>query len=194
MNKLKGTRQMTLFTLFLGLGVAIYLNWQYAKSGADLAVETSASAQYTQAEEFVQGTTSGDKNYGDAQLVSAVAASAGQKYFDQARLDRSRTRDEALDKLQKTLKNAKISTEEKAAATQQLTDTIAAMTTEADIENLVKAKGFTDCVAYIGDGNITVTVYCPGGSLTSAQVAQIRDIVLGKAEVTAQNLNIIEVK
>ena len=33
-----------------------------------------------------------------------------------------------------------------------------------------------------------------GDALTAAQVAQIRDIVLSKSNVTAQNITIVEVK
>ena len=74
---------------------------------------------------------------------------SNDKYFEQARLTRSKTRDEALDTMQQALKNAELSETEKTAVTQTLTNTINSITVESDIENMVKAKGFADCVAFI---------------------------------------------
>ena len=90
-----------------------------------------------------------DKNYGEAQLVSAGTAS-GDEYFEQARLTRTKTRDEALDTLQKTLQDTHLSDGEKEQLTQDLTKVISDITLESEIENLVKAKGFADCVAFFG--------------------------------------------
>lgn len=197
MKTFKSKRQLTLLTLVVALGVAVYLNWQYAKNGDGLNLPTEApvDASTTQAEEFTANTDAQevDKNYGDAQLVSAKADS-GEEYFEQARLTRTKTRDEALDTLQKTLKSAKISDEEKAAATEKLTDAVSNMTAESDIENLVKAKGFVDCVTFINDGKANVAVMTKSDQLSASEVAQIRDIVLSKSGVEAQNITIVEVK
>lgn len=195
MKKLKNTRQLTLLTLCVALGVAVYLNWQYAKTDIGLSTQASTgNVVATQAQDFI-GTAqdAGNKNYGDAQLVNA-GTSTTQQYFDQARLERSKVRDEALDTLQKTLRSAKLTEAEKTAATEGLTQTIANMTTESDIENLIRAKGFVDCVAFISDGRITVTVMPAGAQLTASEVAQIRDIVINKANIDAQNISIVEVK
>ncbi len=197
MKKIKSTRQLTLFTLCVALGVAVYLNWQYAKTDLGLSTQTGVGVaetqvQPTQAEEFVQTTEGANKNYGDAQLVAATVSS--QAYFDQVRLNRSKVRDAALDAIQKTLRSAKITDAEKTAATASLTETISNMTLENDIENIIKAKGFIDCIAFIDNGKITVTVMSPSGQLTSAEVTQIRDIVINKAGIDAQNINIVEVK
>ena len=51
--------------------------------------------------------------------------------------------------MQQALKNAELSETEKTAVTQTLTNTINSITVESDIENMVKAKGFADCVAFI---------------------------------------------
>jgi len=80
------------------------------------------------------------------------------KYFEQARLTRSKTRDEALDTMQQALKNAELSETEKTAVTQTLTNTINSITVESDIENMVKAKGFADCVAFIEGEKINLAV------------------------------------
>ncbi len=207
MKSAKSRRQLTLLSLVLALGVAVYLNWEYAKSDAGLTLADTAPVSVSAMEPVatdtlepqdlaVQGesvTPAPDKNYGDAQLVSA-GESSGEKYFEQARLTRSKTRDEALDKLQKALKNAKLTAEEKKAATESLTIAIESMTKEADIENMIKAKGFVDCVCFIDGEKINVAVKTGGGALGKSEVAQIRDIVLGKMETAAKNITIVEVK
>ena len=207
MKSAKSRRQLTLLSLVLALGVAVYLNWEYAKSDAGLTLADTAPVSVSAMEPVAtdtlepqdlagQGesvTPAPDKNYGDAQLVSA-GESSGEKYFEQARLTRSKTRDEALDKLQKALKNAKLTAEEKKAATESLTIAIESMTKEADIENMIKAKGFVDCVCFIDGEKINVAVKTGGGALGKSEVAQIRDIVLGKMETAAKNITIVEVK
>ena len=116
MKSAKSKRQFTLLTLVVALGVAVYLNWEYAKTDAPFALQDPGAVSANAAVETVtDGTTSGvldalpvqealpDKNYGDAQLVSANETS-NDKYFEQARLTRSKTRDEALDTMQQALK------------------------------------------------------------------------------------------
>ena len=58
----------------------------------------------------------------------------------------------------------------------------------------IKAKGFADCLCFLQSGRADLTVMTSGDALTAAQVAQIRDIVLSKSEVTAQNITVVEVK
>ena len=199
MRSKKLNQKMTLLTLVVALGVAVYLNWEYAKS-TDLALDAAeanspvtTTGVVTDALAVDGDVETGDKNYGEAQLVS-VGEPTGKEFFEQARLDRTKTRDEALDTLQKSLKSAKFSDEEKDALTAQLTAAIDSITAESDIETLVKAKGFVDCVAFINGDAVDVTVMTTSDGLTKEEVAQIRDIVLSKCQVTAQNITIVEVK
>ena len=186
MKSAKSKRQFTLLTLVVALGVAVYLNWEYAKTDAPFALQDPGAVSANAAVETVtDGTTSGvldalpvqealpDKNYGDAQLVSANETS-NDKYFEQARLTRSKTRDEALDTMQQALKNAELSETEKTAVTQTLTNTINSITVESDIENMVKAKGFADCVAFIEGEKINLAVKTGSEGLDKSEVAQLR--------------------
>lgn len=198
MRSKKLNQKMTLLTLVVALGVAVYLNWEHAKS-TDLALDAAeanapvATGVVTDALAVDGEVETGDKNYGEAQLVS-VGEPTGEEFFEQARLTRTKSRDEALDTLQKSLKSAKLSDEEKEKLTAELTAAIDHITAESDIENLVKAKGFVDCVAFIDGDAVDVTVMTTSDGLTREEVAQIRDIVLSKCQVTAQNITIVEVK
>ena len=132
--KLK-SRGTTAAVLTLALGAAVYLNWSFSRgappsllvsdTAAD-AVETAAAAPVTDplAVEAAAGAEDAeaaavddaDKNYGEAQLVS-VNQDSGTEFFESARLTRSKARDEALDTLKKSLKDAGLTKEEKDALT-----------------------------------------------------------------------------
>lgn len=202
----KHTRRVTAITLAAALVVAVYLNWQYARTDVSLqedAVTVSAAAE-TQAEPAAEVVTDGlmteaeavssaGKNYGEAQLVS-VANDSGAKFFEEARLKRQKAHDAALDTIQKTLKSSSLSAEEKKTYAQELTGNLEDLHAENEIETLVKAKGFADCLCFLQSGRADLTVMTAGDALTAAQVAQIRDIVLSKSSVTAQNITVVEVK
>lgn len=202
----KNTRKATAITLAAALVIAVYLNWQYARTGviesgetlevsaASISEEAAASAPIidglmTEAE----AVSGANKNYGEAQLVS-VANDSGSKFFEEARLKRTKAHDEAMDAVQKALKSSSLSAEEKKSYTQQLTGNLEDLNAENEIETLVRAKGFADCLCFLQSGRADLTVMTSGDALTAAQVAQIRDIVLSKSSVTAQNITVVEVK
>lgn len=136
----------------------------------------------------------GDKNYGEAQLVS-VSEDTGTEFFESARLTREKSRDEALDTIEKTLKNASLSDEEKQQATETLQAQVTNIELEAELETLIRAKGFVDCVVMLGDGTANVTVMTENDALTASEVTQIRDVILARCQnVKAQDITVVEVK
>ena len=203
MKRMITRKKLTLLSLVVALGVAVYLNWEYSKpttsaygftvdSSTQSTVQTAAETEEQVAVDGEEQPTA-DKNYGEAQLVS-LSSEEVSKYFDEARLSRSQTRDEALDTLQKSLKNAKLSDEEKKELTEQLSVIITSIAAEGEIESMMKAKGFIDCVAFLDGDKANITVKTKNDELTKSEVAQIRDIVMSKSDVTAQNITIVEVK
>ena len=199
MKSAKSKRQLTILTLILALGVAVYLNWEYAKTDSSFVLPTQTQAEEdallanAQAEDAPVMEALPDKNYGEAQLVS-VSENSSDQYFETARLTRTKTRDEALDKLQQSLKATGLTEEEKAQLKDTLSSTICNISLESDIENLVKAKGFADCVVFIDGENVDLAVKTGPEGLSKNEVAQLRDIILGKVQTSAQNISIVEVK
>ena len=215
-------RYATLAALTLALGGAVFLNWSFAgrtpQAGTpEAVVQTSAeadedtvqpaaqavfdplesepqtAAQADAAEEMESGGQAG-KNYGEAQLVS-VSKDSGTEFFEQARLNRSKARDEALDAIKKTLKSADLSESEKDSITQKLQNQISSITVESSIESLIKSKGFADCVVSIGEGRADITVMTENDALTADEVTRIRDAVLGKCKgLSAQDITVVEVR
>lgn len=213
-------RGMTMLALTAALGAAVYLNWSFSQqtpqtvSSAEGADAVSVSAEADEAAQAVQGDAgeavavydpltaeeqetsqeTADKNYGEAQLVS-VNEDSGEEFFESARLSREKSRDEALDTIEKTLKNSALSDSEK----QQMTDTLKAqitnIETESELETLIKAKGFVDCVVMLDSDAASVTVMTENDALSAEEVTKIRDVILSKcSEIKAQNITVVEVK
>ena len=63
---------------------------------------------------------------------------------------------------------------------------------EAQIENLVTAKGYADCVAFISDGSVSVVVSATEEGLTDADVARITEIVTDETGLEASAITIIQ--
>ena len=174
--------------------IAVYLNWQYARSDVPTELPDNAAMVAAEAEDVpvqaqtvldelpteAEAVSSANKNYGEAQLVS-VASDSGAKFFEQARLKRQKAHDEAMDSIKKTMKFSSLSAEEKKEYTAQMTANLENLNAENEIETLIKAKGFADCLCFLQSGRADLTVMTSGEPLTAAQVAQIRDVVLNKA-------------
>ena len=79
-------------------------------------------------------------------------------------------------------------TETLSDAQKQKLELVNAMETELTVENLVRAKGFSDVIVSIHKGNISVVVGAE--SLNDEQVAQILDIVLRETGKSAENVKI----
>lgn len=203
----RNTRRATAVTLAAALVIAVYLNWQYARSDVPTELPDNAAMVAAEAENVpvqtqtvldelpteAEAVSSANKNYGEAQLVS-VASDSGAKFFEQARLKRQKAHDESMDSIKKTMKSSSLSAEEKKEYTAQMTANLEDLNAENEIETLIKAKGFADCLCFLQSGRADLTVMTSGEPLTAAQVAQIRDVVLNKSAVTAQNITVVEVK
>ncbi len=214
-------RGMTMLALTAALGAAVYLNWSFsqqtpqtisaddtAQDAVSVSAEADAETQAVQgeaedtvavydpltAEDETVSQETADKNYGEAQLVS-VSEDTGDEFFESARLSREKSRDEALDTIEKTLKNSSLSDEEKQTMTDTLKAQITNIETESELETLIKAKGFVDCVVMLDGTSANVTVMTENDALTAAEVTKIRDIILSKCgEIKAQDITVVEVK
>lgn len=194
--------RLTAAALALALGGAVYLNYSFSQAVPE-TVSTAASAQTTALEEESlavldpltgQEVTETGKNYGEAQLVS-VSRDSGTEFFEAARLARTKARDEALDALKKSLKNAQLTDEEKTALTEQLNAQVNNITVESALETLIKAKGFADCVVMLDGDKVNVTVMTENDALTADEVTRIRDVVLSQLKgCKAQDVIVVEVK
>lgn len=209
------SRKATAAVMVLALGAAVYLNWSFAREAPQnltvaqtngTAVETAAAAEtavVTDPLESAVETSAADssveeqatnKNYGEAQMVS-VSQDSGTEFFEEARLSRSKSRDEALEALNEALKDTSVSEEEKKELTNKLSTQVNNITLETKLETLIKSKGFADCVVNLEGERANVTVMTESDALTAEEVAQIRDALMSQCTgLQAQNITIVEVK
>lgn len=193
-------RNAVVAAIALFVCAAVYLNWNYGKEEANVGKTLGQSTMVggkTQ-DPLLNGDSStvSDADAGDASTAGDAQPSGetGSAYFATARLNRQQARDSALSLLQ----DAAAREDADDAVKNQLNDNIQTMAnytvTEAQIENLVVAKGYTDCVAFIGEDTLSLAVSAPEGGLTEADTAKIVDVVNQTAGFTADQIKIIEVE
>lgn len=185
-------RNIVAATVLLFVCGAVYLNWKYASSVADPAADQSGKVlgQST----LVNGDNGGEtETEGENINTEDDSASTSGDYFATARLTRQQARDNAIALLREAAESENADKEvvnEAAAAIQVLAGYAVA---EAQIENLVTAKGYPQCVAFMGDSSISVVVSPTGEEgLEAADVARITDIVLNETDYTAGQITILE--
>jgi len=175
-----GKKQIIMTCLTLMLAVAVYINYAAAPP---LDTESSSS---------ILEDRSDDIRYGETEFVNAEASSMAGDYFAQARLDKMRDRDEAVQTLQTMIGGGDVTEDEALVNALDAVQVSKLIESEGTIESLVKAQGFQDCVAYLDGENAKVVVKTEG--LDKAQAASIKEIILGETSVEAENIRIFEVK
>jgi len=161
-------------SLFLCL--AVYLNWSYQKGlDGELPVLNGDSREMS-------------KTLGEAKLVDNQNPDADGNLIDISSND-----DFFYDALE-ILKIAAQSDNEasKTMANEKIAALAANAVAEVKIENLVKAKGFAECVAFISDEGVSVVVAPGDEGLDSTAVARIKDIVVSETSVTSDLIKVLE--
>ena len=160
----------------------IYVNWLYT--------DEQASADLTD-------TLNPDKLLSADMLVMADDTLMSQSdtsitdYFAAVRLSRQEARDSAVSLLQEAM--AYNNDAEYVQTNSQLEQIVQTALCEAQIESLVIAKGYTDCVAYMNENGISVAVASPEGGLQQTDVAVIADIVISQSGITMEEIRVVEV-
>lgn len=158
----------------------IYVNWIYT--------EEQGAVELTQ-------TLDEEKVLSEDMLVMAETVSLGETgdtasdYFAAVRLSRQEARDSAVSLLQEAMAYA----DEGSGSEVKLETIVETALCEAQIESLVIAKGYTDCVAYIADEGISVAVAAPEGGLQQEDVAVIADIVINQSDYDLTQIRVVEV-
>lgn len=207
-------RNAVVAAIVLFVCVAVYLNWSYSQDGVAAGGPLSSVGKTLGEAALVNsdkgedaGVQSGQE--GNAAALAAQDAQLGtdgavqpedtppaedtsSSYFSNARLTRQQARDSAISILQSTMDDEAAEQTIRDQAAASITTMASATVAEAQIENLVTAKGYSDCVAFIGEDGVSVVVSAREGGLTETDVARITDIVLGETEFTVGQITIIE--
>ena len=157
---------------------AIFLNGRYAEK-AEKPAKVLGQAQQV------------DAAADDAAEVSGEAG--GKDYFASARLTRQQSRDSALSLLKEASENEDVDAETANEAAKSI-QTLAAYTlSEAQIENMITAKGYADCVVFLSEDGASIVVSTGEDGLQTEDVARITDIVKQETGLSAECIKIMEV-
>ncbi len=175
----KSKRNVTIIAVLLCLSAAVYLNWSYNNRSADEAMADAELASSKAAEE-----TSAEQS-----LDELVA-----DYFAQARLTRQQSRDEAISLLEAAAASENASQETIDSAINTISVMANYSMMETQVENLLLAKEFDECVAFMSAEGVTLAVPAPPEGLTAEEVARITDAIIAETDFTATQIKLIEVK
>ena len=171
----KSTRNVIIIAAVLLIGLAVYLNYRWF---------------YDPIDSLGYGDNHMDDNLGGS--LSAGGEVDGEEennFFTSTALTRKQSRDEAIDVLKLVAESEESSAEAKAEASRKISQIAVDIQNEANIESLVKAKGFEECVAVIAEDSVSVIV--KADSLKANEAAQILTIVYETTGIARENVSII---
>ena len=168
----KGAKGLAVFLAVVMIGVAVYANYR-------IFYDPTSAMGY--------GENNMEDVFGDSSETGGDASA--NDYFSATVLNRQQSRDEAIDVLTLVTESDEASAEAKADANNKLAKIALDIQNEANIETLVKAKGFEECVAVISDGSVSVIV--KSDELLASEAAQIFSIVYDTTGISPEKISII---
>ena len=186
-NVIIGKKHIIIAGLTLLLGVAVFANY---------AVTTNRNVQPSAEIENSDGSeTEANRgaSYGDTQFVSGgnIVDDEISAFFAAARLSRRESRDEAKEFLQAMIAGGDIRGEEIQAIANDAATLGDFIESEARVEAVLRAQGFSDVLCYISDRGTNIIVRTDG--LTAQCAAKIRDALLSEVDVPVENITIVEI-
>ena len=171
-------RNAVVLAVLVLVGTSVYLNWRYA----DNVAETG---------KMLGQATLVNQNDQTGAPEDGAGAPVSDNYFDTARLSRQQARDSAISMLQEAEIDENASEDVLNEASRTLQVLASYTVAEAQIESLVTAKGYEDCVVFMGEDSCSVVVADPDG-VDSTDAARIKDIVIAETGYTASQIKIME--
>ena len=180
-------KNMVAAAVLVTVCAGIYVNWLYTEDQATASLTDKLDTEKVMSDDTL--VLSED--------MAAIAAgedvqTTAADYFAAVRLSRQQARDEALNLLQEAMAYSEGSKE--AESSMELEDIVQTALSEAQIESLIIAKGYADCVAYMTGEGISVAVASPEGGLQAEDVAVIADIVMSQSDYGLDAIRVVEVQ
>lgn len=202
-----GKRQIIMAGLVVALGAAVYLNWQFSGNTEMLSpANTTAQAgkelgqaQYVNSSSDSTIPDSNTENVNENNSLTSESSddkksdlsTNKEEYFAQAQTDRQKAQDEISDLAQQILESAEENDAAKTEAVAHAAQLAKNIEQQSNIESLIKAKGFADCIAFIQNNECSVVV--SDDDLTDEDAVIIKDIVSGQSGVEFDKIKITAV-
>ena len=163
----------------------IYLNWRYTEDASPVSLEDTLDSSRILDESMLVMNPDPD-----GAAAEDLSSDVSTDYFAAIRLSRQEARDSAVSLLQEAMA---YEPSENGSSAQKLDSIVSSALREAQIESLVIAKGYRDCVAYMSEDGISIAVAAPEAGLQKTDAAVIQDIVLTQSDYTLDDIRIVEV-
>lgn len=183
-------RNAVVAAIVLFVGVAVYLNWSYNDKAA--GGESDDGEKLLGQSSLVNGEADEDDMNGQTVSGTETEVNTSTGYFATARLNRQQARDNALELLQQAAADEKADPAMIDEANASIQVMAAYTMSEAQVENLVTAKGYGDCICFINDNSASVVVSSTENGLNEGDIAKIVEIVQQETGLSADQIKIIE--
>lgn len=182
-------KNMVAAAVLVTVCAGIYVNWLYTENDAATGLTDTLDAEKVMSDDTL--VLSED--------MAAIASgqdveTTATDYFAAVRLSRQQARDSAVNLLQEAMAYSDGSGSKEVESAMELEDIVQTALSEAQIESLIIAKGYADCVAYMSGEGISVAVASPEGGLQQEDVAVIADIVMTQSEYSLNDIRVVEVQ
>jgi stage III sporulation protein AH len=178
-------KNVTAAAVLVVVCAGIYLNWVYTEGSAPASLTDTLNAEKILSDDMLVMSEN------DAQLAAALEnTDTASDYFAAVRLSRQEARDSAVNLLQEAMAYDTASEQ----TSHDLEELVAVALSEAQIESLVVAKGYADCVAYMSEDGISVAVAAPETGLQQNDVALITDIIMTQSDYKLEQIRIVPVQ
>lgn len=181
-------KNMVAAAVLITVCAGIYVNWLYTEENAAASLTDNLDAEKVMSED--QLILSEDM----AAIASGEPLTTATDYFAAVRLSRQQARDSAVNLLQEAMAYSGTGGPKEVESAMELEDIVQTALSEAQIESLIIAKGYADCVAYMSGEGISVAVSAPEGGLQQGDVAVIADIVMTQSEYALDDIRVVEVQ
>ena len=216
-NMILKRKEIVAASLVVLIGMAGYLNWSYQDTiqvtdnesyvqtgkthgqaemvlaNNEVTVETEEDKPNEEkAEEEKKTEKKKEKKEKTDEKSQQTASVKDGAYFDDAKMNRQTARAAAMESLKATAADEAMDEATRTLAGEKLVACADNIETESRIENVAASKGFKDICAYVNEDSATITVKSNG--LNDDDVLKLKDIVISSADISADNIKIIEVK
>lgn len=170
---------------------AVYLNWSYAQK-SDISADAVPTGKLLGGAALVGASAEPSAGVEESPVPSGEDGTGAGDYFSNARINRQQARDSALSLLEQAAGSEDADQTMRDEANASIQVMAACTLAEAEIENLVTAKGYLDCVAFVGENSASVVVSLSEGELTDTDTAKIMEIAMEQTGLAASQIKIIK--
>lgn len=154
---------------------------------------TETNTTNTTENELISNTTSTDSeststNTNETAQTSTTASSSKDDYFTKSKLERDTMYSQMIETYEKVLNSSNSLETQKQAATQEITKINEIKNSIMICENLIKTKGFENCIVFVNGESVSVIVGI--SEIKQEEVAQIQNIVSRELSATIENIHI----